>query len=203
MLLQAFEAPATQSQRAPTSPFMQKQLLEPGSPFPGQHSSDFGGLPSRLGQSQSWSGVPPAVWKCSVLPCVDAAVHPALSSACRQVVCRILPAVGAQGSCWEQGCSGMPAQHSRQPPCGPAMFSDWTLAADSGGPNFWNEGLTGGQQRMAELMRMSQGSHLTRHSSINQHPAPGGFQIAVRPACHGLALLLSWTCLAGCKGSTS
>eukprot|EP00891_Asterochloris_glomerata_P007821 jgi/Astpho2/7821/Aster-06110 len=25
---------------------------------------------------------------------------------------------------------------------------------------------------MAELMRMSQGSHLTRHSSIKEHPAP-------------------------------
>ena len=60
-LLQLFEAPANQSQRAPTSPFMQTQLLEPGSPFPGQHSSDFGGLASRLGQSQSWSSMPPAV----------------------------------------------------------------------------------------------------------------------------------------------
>lgn len=60
-LLQPFEAPATQAQRAPTSPFMQKQLLDPGSPFPGQHSSDFRGPPSRLGQSQSWSGMPTAV----------------------------------------------------------------------------------------------------------------------------------------------
>ena len=61
--------------------------------------------------------------------------------------------------------------------------SDWTVAADSGGPSFWSEGLTGGQQRMAELMRISQGTHLTRHSSIKQHAAPGGFHSVCCQAC--------------------
>ncbi len=36
---------------------------------------------------------------------------------------------------------------------------------------------------MAELMRMSQGSHLTRHSSIKQHPAPGRLQSVCCQAC--------------------
>ena len=36
---------------------------------------------------------------------------------------------------------------------------------------------------MAELMRMSQGSHLTRHSSIKEHPAPGRLQSVCCQAC--------------------